>query len=55
MIDEKMCNGCSLCRIKCPEKIITGEKKKAHTINTEQCIKCGICYNSCKFDAIKVV
>lgn len=54
-IDHELCNGCGLCRIKCPEKIITGEKKKPHTIDASKCIKCGICFNSCKFDSIKVV
>jgi NADH-quinone oxidoreductase subunit F len=54
-IDHELCNGCGLCKIKCPEKIITGEKKKPHSIDSSKCIKCGICFNSCKFDSIKVV
>lgn len=51
-IDQTLCNGCSLCRIKCPEKAVSGAKKNPHSINTAKCIKCGICFNSCKFDAI---
>ncbi|MBW2330688.1 MAG: 4Fe-4S binding protein [Deltaproteobacteria bacterium] len=38
--------------LKCPQKAITGEKKKSHHIDQDKCIKCGICYNACKFDAI---
>ncbi|MBI5064101.1 MAG: SLBB domain-containing protein [Desulfatitalea sp.] len=33
---------------------VTGEKKKPHAIRQEACIKCGICYDGCKFDAIKI-
>ena len=54
-VDPDKCNGCSLCRIKCPEKAVSGEKKKQHTIDMEKCIKCGICFNACKFEAIKVI
>jgi NADH-quinone oxidoreductase subunit F len=54
-IDADLCNGCSLCRIKCPEGVVSGEKKKPHSIDSSKCIKCGICYTSCKFGAIRVV
>jgi NADH:ubiquinone oxidoreductase subunit F (NADH-binding)/(2Fe-2S) ferredoxin/Pyruvate/2-oxoacid:ferredoxin oxidoreductase delta subunit len=54
-VDPDKCNGCSLCRIKCPEKAVSGEKKKPHNIDTEKCIKCGICFNACKFEAIRVI
>ncbi|TNF53845.1 4Fe-4S dicluster domain-containing protein [bacterium] len=54
VIDSDVCNGCGLCRVKCPEKVITGEKKKPHNIDNEKCIKCGICFASCKFGAILV-
>ena len=54
IIDPEICNGCGLCRVKCPEKIVSGEKKKPHSIDSLKCIKCGICFNSCKFNAIVV-
>ncbi len=54
-IDEALCTGCGLCRIKCPEKVISGEKKKLHVIDADKCIKCGICFHACTFDAIKVI
>ncbi|MFC1829934.1 NADH-ubiquinone oxidoreductase-F iron-sulfur binding region domain-containing protein, partial [Thermodesulfobacteriota bacterium] len=53
-IDEENCNGCTLCAIRCPEKAITGEKKKLHVLDQEKCIKCTICYDACIFDAILI-
>ena len=43
-----------MCAPKCPEEAISGEKKTPHVLDQEKCIKCGICYEACKFDAIKI-
>ena len=51
ILPEK-CIGCTACAIKCPVKCISGEKKKPHTIDQKACVKCGECYNTCKFNAI---
>lgn len=53
-IDADACTGCTLCARKCPEAIITGEKKKPHQLDQAKCIKCGICYEACKFNAVKI-
>ena len=53
-INAENCTGCGICAKNCPEKAITGEKKKSHLIKQERCVKCGICYEVCKFDAIEV-
>ena len=51
---DDVCNGCGLCRIKCPVQAVEGVKKEAHLILQEKCIKCGVCFDSCKFAAINV-
>jgi NADH:ubiquinone oxidoreductase subunit F (NADH-binding)/(2Fe-2S) ferredoxin/Pyruvate/2-oxoacid:ferredoxin oxidoreductase delta subunit len=53
-IDKDACTGCHVCFVKCPQEAVSGEKKQAHIIQQEKCIKCGICYDGCKFDAIKI-
>ncbi len=50
----KDCTGCMVCARQCPQKCIAGEKKKLHVIDQKQCIKCGICRDVCKFDAVRV-
>ena len=53
-IDGEKCTGCMACARNCPQVCITGEKKKPHLIDATQCIRCGVCLESCKFDAVKV-
>jgi len=52
-IIEAVCTGCTACSRVCPVTAITGEKKKPHVINQDLCIKCGACFDKCKFKAIK--
>lgn len=46
------CRGCTLCAKKCPVDAISGSPRNAHVIDKEKCIKCGACYNLCKYSAI---
>ena len=46
------CTGCGACKKACPQEAISGKKKKLHVIDQSKCIKCSICFETCKFDAI---
>ncbi len=48
------CTGCTVCAKHCPEKAISGENKKIHSIDQGKCTRCGICRSRCRFEAIIV-
>jgi NADH-quinone oxidoreductase subunit F len=54
-VEAEKCTGCHACARVCPTQAATGEKKQAHVINTATCIKCGACFEACKFDAIVII
>jgi ferredoxin len=49
-----LCNGCMVCGRNCPSKAIHGEKRQPHVIDPEACVRCGLCMEVCKFNAIIV-
>ena len=51
VVPEK-CIGCTLCAKVCPVHCISGKVKEIHVIDQKECIKCGVCMEKCKFDAI---
>jgi len=53
-IDPEKCKACLLCNKNCPQGAVAGEKKKPQKIAQEKCIKCGVCRDVCKFEAVTV-
>uniref|UniRef100_UPI0035DF08BA NADH-quinone oxidoreductase subunit NuoF n=1 Tax=Enterococcus avium TaxID=33945 RepID=UPI0035DF08BA len=49
------CTGCRACAKGCPVSAISGEVKQAHEIDQSICTKCGLCIDTCCYDAITVI
>ncbi|AYQ26432.1 NADH-quinone oxidoreductase subunit NuoF [Enterococcus avium] len=49
------CTGCRACAKGCPVSAISGEVKQAHEIDQSICTKCGLCIDTCRYDAITVI
>jgi indolepyruvate ferredoxin oxidoreductase alpha subunit len=53
-VDEELCKGCKLClKVGCAGVYFIEENKKA--VMHDCCVACGLCPQTCKFDAIKKV
>lgn len=53
-VKADLCRKCSLCAKNCPVGAISGVPgKEPYHIDTSKCIKCGACYNACRFNAIE--
>jgi NADH:ubiquinone oxidoreductase subunit F (NADH-binding)/(2Fe-2S) ferredoxin/Pyruvate/2-oxoacid:ferredoxin oxidoreductase delta subunit len=51
-IDVEKCVGCTLCGRNCPVECISGKRKEPHVIDQLKCIRCGRCFEVCRFDAV---
>lgn len=51
-IDPEKCTGCMVCARNCPAEAIAGGKREVHSIDQDKCVKCGSCYDLCKFSAV---
>ncbi|MCL4535063.1 MAG: NADH-quinone oxidoreductase subunit NuoF [Bacteroidetes bacterium] len=52
IISEK-CTGCMVCVRECPSHAVTGKRREPAVIDLAVCSKCGVCYDVCRFDAVK--
>ncbi len=52
-IDPAACVGCTVCARNCPVTCISGVRKEPHLIDQLRCIKCGRCFEVCRFEAVK--
>ena len=52
-IDPAHCKGCQQCLKDCPAGAISGQRKQVHAIDQRRCTRCGACYTTCRFEAIR--
>ena len=52
-IDVELCSGCTVCAKNCPVMCISGSRKEPHAIDQLRCVKCGQCFEVCRFGAVK--
>jgi NADH:ubiquinone oxidoreductase subunit F (NADH-binding)/(2Fe-2S) ferredoxin/NAD-dependent dihydropyrimidine dehydrogenase PreA subunit len=51
-INPEKCVGCTVCARNCPVECISGVRREPHLIDQLRCIKCGRCFEVCRFNAV---
>jgi NADH:ubiquinone oxidoreductase subunit F (NADH-binding)/(2Fe-2S) ferredoxin/Pyruvate/2-oxoacid:ferredoxin oxidoreductase delta subunit len=54
VIDAERCTGCLICLRNCAANAISGARLQPHHIDPQLCLRCGVCQDLCKFDAVQV-
>jgi NADH:ubiquinone oxidoreductase subunit F (NADH-binding)/NAD-dependent dihydropyrimidine dehydrogenase PreA subunit len=49
---QDRCKRCRVCVINCPVNAISGDKEKGFFVDPKVCVRCGKCFEVCKFNAI---
>jgi NADP-reducing hydrogenase subunit HndC len=52
VIVSETCKRCKLCVTSCPVNAIAGDRQSGFVIDQTKCIKCGKCFEVCKFKAV---
>ena len=52
-IDAAKCVGCTVCAGIAPCLASAGMRQEPHVIDQLRCIKCGRCFEVCRFDAVR--
>ncbi|NLO90755.1 MAG: NADH-quinone oxidoreductase subunit NuoF [Elusimicrobia bacterium] len=52
-INTAACKRCFMCQKNCPVGAISGDREHGFSIDQEKCIKCGRCFEVCKFNAVE--
>lgn len=53
-INNELCTKCGICSFDCPTGAITKKDGEYPILDASKCIGCGVCKNSCKFDAVEI-
>jgi NADH:ubiquinone oxidoreductase subunit F (NADH-binding)/NAD-dependent dihydropyrimidine dehydrogenase PreA subunit len=53
-VNAEKCKRCMLCQKNCPVGAISGDREKGLLVEQAACIRCGRCFQVCKFNAIDV-
>jgi len=51
-ISAEKCIGCTACARNCPVECISGKRREPHAIDQDRCVKCGRCFEVCRFAAV---
>jgi len=52
--DATKCNGCGLCAIVCPHRVLRMQSRKVDIVNIDKCMECSACMENCQDKAITV-